>query len=317
MRILIFGAGAVGTLIGGLLAHAGHQVVFIGRRRYMDAIKNAGLRIQGVWGDFKVPPQPACESVETLSSEERSFDWILITTKGLKKEEPPPPSLPLLSEATLVISCQNGYGNCQAIAEASGWHRTLGVRFITGVEILEPGSLAVTVHGDDLRLGHYHNEYPMAHLESIALTMREASIPTRATDQLEQTIWAKIVYNAALNPLGALLGVSYGDLASEPNTRGVMDRIIEEAFTVTRAHGIHQFWDGAEAYRRAFYETMLPPTAAHYPSMLRDLERGRRTEIDALNGAICRLGALKNVPTPVNETITSVIHFCESRLPHG
>ena len=81
--------------------------------------------------------------------------------------------------------------------------------------------------------------------------------------------------------------------------------------SVTSAHGIRQFWQSADEYREAFYQKMVPPTASHYPSMLRDLERNRRTEIDALNGAIVKLGEKKNIDTPVNQTIISLIRFRE------
>ncbi len=123
---------------------------------------------------------------------------------------------------------------------------------------------------------------------------------------------AKILYNAALNPAGALLGVNYGALADDRETHDLMNKIIQEAFAVTKAHGIELFWETAEDYLQAFYETMIPPTAAHFPSMLRDLERGKRTEIAALNGAIASLGRQKEIPTPINDTITALIRFREN-----
>jgi len=317
LKILVFGSGAVGTLVGGLLAKSGHVVTFIGRETNVHAIRSTGIHISGLWGEHTIPPQPAFESVEEIPQNQRQFDWILITTKAFATEDAIQVCQPLVSEATFVISCQNGYGNCQLIAEQIGWHRTLGARVITGVELKQPGMINVIVHGDDMRLGHYHNELPMHVIESIALTMKEAGVPLQATDQVEQYIWAKILYNAALNPLGALLGVTYGELADEQHTRDCMNTIIEEAFQVTEAHGIKQFWDSADAYKDAFYHQMIPPTAAHFPSMLRDLERGKTTEVDAITGAVSFLGKQKNIPTPVNDTLTSLIHFRESRADHA
>lgn len=313
LRYLIFGAGAVGTLLGGLLAKAGHSVVFIGRKWNVDAIRARGIHISGVWGEHTVAPQPAFENVREIPADSRNFDHIFITVKAFDTPWAIAECLPVLGDATLVISCQNGYGNCQAIAERAGWHRTLGARIITGVEIPEPGTVNVTVHADSVRLGHYLREYPMSQLQGIALTLREAGIPAEATDQLEQYIWAKILYNAALNPLGALLGVTYGALAEEDTTRSVMDRVIREAFAVTAGRGIRLFWNTAEEYLEAFYEKMIPPTAAHFPSMLRDLQKGRMTEINSLNGAITSLGREKNIPAPVNDTLVALIHFREQR----
>lgn len=310
-RYLIFGAGAVGTLLGGLLAQAGHPVVFVGRKWNAEGIQKNGIRISGVWGDHRISPQPAFETVQDIPNEQRDFDRILITVKAFDTESAIQTCLPVIGDNTLVISCQNGYGNCQIIAETIGWPRVLGARFITGVELSAPGVIQVTVHADSMRLGHYLCEFSLEKLEDIARTMREARIPVDATDQLEQYIWAKILYNAALNPLGAMLGVTYGSLAENDSTRTIMDRIIEEAFAVTSCCGIRQFWPSSEEYKNAFYNQMIPPTAAHFPSMLRDLQRGRLTEIDALNGAIARLGKERQVPTPVNDTIVSLTHFRE------
>lgn len=314
IRYLIFGAGAVGTLLGGLLAHAGHSVVFVGRKWNVDGLRKQGIQISGVWGDYEITPQPAYESIPDIPTNQRNFDQIFITVKAFDTLQAIQTCLPIIQENTRVISCQNGFGNCQIISDEIGWHRTLGARVITGVELPEPGIVRVTVHADAVRLGHYKNEYSPDQLESITNPMREAGIPIEVTNQLEQYIWAKILYNAALNPLGALLGVKYGDLASHEHTRSIMNRIIEEAFAVTTQNGIRQFWPNAAEYQNDFYQKMVSPTAAHFPSMLRDLQKGRQTEIDALNGAISRLGKETKISTPVNDTIVSLIHFREMNL---
>lgn len=314
LRVLIFGSGAVGTLIGGLLANTGHQIYFIGRKHNIEVLRDKGLQISGKWGTHSVKPQPnVYESIEEIPENERDFDFILITTKAFATADAVEMIKPLVSEATYVITAQNGYGNSQLVADAFGWYRTITARVHTGVELREPGVIEVVVHGDDIRLGHYQNELPMHLMESIALTMRESDIPLQATNEIEQIIWAKILYNASLNPLGAMLNVTYGELAENAETRSIMHNIMDEAFATTQAHGIKHFWDNANDYRTFFYEKMIPPTAAHFPSMLRDIERKRRTEVDALNGAIAQLGKEKGIETPVNQTITSLIHYRESQ----
>ena len=312
-RYLIFGAGAVGTLLGGRLASAGHSVTFVARKWNADGIRSGGIRISGVWGENQVAPQPAYESVGDIPGDRRDFDCIIITVKAFDTQQALDECLPVIQDETLVTSCQNGYGNCQIIADRIGWNRTLGMRLITGVELPEPGTVKVTVHADAVRIGHYLRQFPLERIESIAQPMKEAGIPIEATDRLEQYVWAKILYNAALNPLGALLGVTYGDLADHDESRSIMKSIVDEAFAVTSAHDIQQFWNSAGEYMEAFYEKMLPPTAVHYPSMLRDLEKGRRTEIGALNGAIARLGQEKNIHTPVNDTVISLMNYLENK----
>ena len=314
IRTLIFGAGAVGSLIGGLLANAGHPVYFVGRRWNIDGIRSQGISITGLWGNHKTAAQPAFEFIEEISESERVFDQIFICVKAFDASAAIEACKPVIGDSTVVISVQNGYGNCQIIADAIGRERTLGGRFITGVELTAPGELNVTVHFDAIRLRDYWREFPLSHLQSFAMTLYEAGVPCEATEELEQFIWAKIMYNAALNPLGALLGSTYGALADNLDTRVIMDEVLNEAFAVTAAHGIPQFWPSADEYREAFYDKMVPATAAHYPSMLRDVEKGRRTEIDALNGAICQLGAEKQIETPVNQTITRLLRAKEQRL---
>ena len=313
-RYLIFGAGAVGALLGGLLAKDGNPVIFVGRKWNVDAIRQKGIQISGIWGEHQTGPQSAYESIDDIPNDCRNFDIVLFTVKAFDTQEAIRKCLPVIHDRTVVVSCQNGYGNSQIIAEQIGWERTLGARVITGVELTQPGIVSVTVHADAIRLGHYANQIPMDRLESIAQPLQKAGVLIEATDRLEQYIWAKILYNAALNPLGAMLGVTYGDLANNPATRSVMDKIIEEAFAVTDRCGIQHFWPTAKAYKESFYNQMIPPTAAHFPSMLRDLQKGRRTEIGALNGAVCRLGKEKQVPTPVNDTITSLMNFREKNL---
>src|SRR5262249_54088536 len=104
-----------------------------------------------------------------------------------------------------------------------------------------------------------------------------------------------------------LLGVPYGHLARDPDTRAVMDTVIDETFAVAEAEDVALAWPDAAAYRAGFYGRLVPTTAEHRPSMLRDLERGRPTEIDAINGHVAARGAVYGVPAPVNATLTRLI----------
>ncbi len=311
-RILVFGAGAVGCLVGGLLSRAGHSVTFVGRKPIVNALREKGLSVSGVWAEHRIPgPLQAYESVEELRKERSDWDWVLVTTKSFDTAAAADALRSFSSRIGYCISLQNGLGNIETLAEAIGWDKVLGGRVITGVEIPTPGEVRVTVHADDIRLGHLHRQTGLSTLEEIASVWRDAGIPTEATEQLEEYVWAKVLYNAALNPLGALLGASYGELADHESTRRTMDDIIEEAYTVALSHGVRLFWRDAASFSRIFYEKMVPPTRGHHPSMLRDLEQGRFTEIDALNGAIVRLGDEKELPVPANRLIVRLMKYRE------
>ena len=100
---------------------------------------------------------------------------------------------------------------------------------------------------------------------------------------------------------------NYGTLAGMEETKTLMEQVIDEIFKVARAKGIKLFWKNPEEYKRFFFEKLIPPTAEHYPSMLWDIRNGKKTEIDALNGAIVKLGEEVGVPTPVNGVITQLV----------
>jgi hypothetical protein len=140
-----------------------------------------------------------------------------------------------------------------------------------------------------------------------------AGVPTELTTSLQAHLWTKIVYNAALNPLGALLGLPYGALAADADGRALMDDVIDECFAVAAARGVVPLVPTAAAYRDVFYGRLVPSTVDHRSSMLQDLERGRRTEIEAINGCIWRYGREAGIPTPVNATMTRLIRFRERR----
>ena len=115
------------------------------------------------------------------------------------------------------------------------------------------------------------------------------------------------------NPLGALVGVPYGALGKAPETRRVMQAVAGEIFDVLDRSGRHTHWRSAEAYLDVFYRELLPPTALHASSMLQDLAAGRATEIEALNGAVVRMGVSADVATPVNAALTDLVHAAEQR----
>jgi 2-dehydropantoate 2-reductase len=145
----------------------------------------------------------------------------------------------------------------------------------------------------------------------------EAGIPSEYTDEIVGYLWSKVLYNAPLNPLGALLGVTYGELSQDPGLRTIMDGIIHEAYAVARARGVGLRWKGADGFRREFYGRLVPATAGHRSSMLQDIERGRPTEIDAINGKICEYGRQSGVPTPLNDALARLVRAKAAKASGG
>src|SRR5262249_23951017 len=140
-----------------------------------------------------------------------------------------------------------------------------------------------------------------------------AGIPAAYCDDIQAALWGKVLYNAALNPLGALLGVHYGALGDDPHTRAIMDAVIDETFAVACSEGVQFPWASADTYRDLFYGRLVPSTFHHRSSMLQDRERGRATEVDAINGEVWRRGRAHGIVTPVNAVLTRLVHAREAR----
>ncbi|RME09356.1 MAG: 2-dehydropantoate 2-reductase, partial [Aquificota bacterium] len=207
---------------------------------------------------------------------------------------------------SLLMVAQNGYGNYEKAVDTFGRGKVILARVIFGAELLEWGRVRITVCGDDVVIGDPAGFLEEAFLRELAGIFSHAGIPTRYERDVYKYLWDKILYNCALNPLGALFETTYGKLASNPHTREIMDRILEEAFEAIKANSIPTFWNSAEEYKKHFYEKLIPPTAEHYPSMLHDVKKGR-TEIEALNGALLELAGAKGIKLPVNEFVVKLI----------
>ncbi|HPI92026.1 MAG TPA: ketopantoate reductase family protein [Deltaproteobacteria bacterium] len=311
MKYLVMGAGALGSVFGGLLAEAGHDVTFVGADDHLKAMQGQGLTITGLWGEHAVGPVKAFYGTERLSG---TFDTVLLSVKSYHTASVMTQTLPFVHGDSLVFSIQNGLGNWDAIAQAVGWHRTVGARVIFGAEVEKPGTARVTVYADKVLLGSPSGTAPQEKIQLVCDHLNKAGIPTAVSDEIASFLWGKVLYNCSLNALGAILNVPYGSLRETPEIMTVMHRVVEEIFAVAHAKGITLPYESAEAYYSILTDVQLPPTALHRSSMLQDMAKGSRlTEIDALNGAISRYGRELNVPTPVNDVLTAVIKGIQAK----
>lgn len=306
------GAGSMGSAIGGFLAKSGHDVTLVGRKAHMDAVRERGLRITGIWGEHLVTDLKVRTDVNGLRSGD--FDLVIVAVKSYDTSAAAKAVAPLLDNATLVCSYQNGLGNAERIAEVIGWPRTFGARVIYGVRIPEPGCAEITVIAQPTALGVYHPETPVDRVKAIAAAMNEAGSPTIFTEKIATLLWGKVAYNCALNPLSALLNVPYGVLSETEHTLSIMREIVAEFYAVGNAMSIPLEPATVDEYMDLLVNVLIPPTAAHYPSMHADFLHKRRTEIDALNGIICCYGDEHGVPCPTNYMLTRLVRAREYSL---
>ncbi|MBM3333161.1 ketopantoate reductase family protein [Candidatus Sumerlaeota bacterium] len=312
MRFLVLGAGAIGSVIGGFLGRAGHDVTLVGRREHMAAIASRGLRITGIWGEYEIGGLRTSESVSQVAGEQ--FDAVLLSVKSYDTEK----AMEQLVAARLggqppVVSLQNGLGNVETIARFVSAGRTIGGRVIFGVEA-EPGHCRVTVYAEEVMLGTIErNERLQATARMLARTLSDAGIPALPTDRIHAYLWGKILYNCSLNPTATLLGSHYGELIEHEETRQILRDVVREVHAVAAARSVDMLVPTAEAYVPILFGRLVPATYNHYPSMLHDIRSGRQTEIEAMNGAIVRYGRESGVATPINELLTLLIRTLERR----
>jgi len=304
MRVLILGAGAVGLALAARLSPF-CQLHAVCRERHAAEIARNGFVMSGIWGEgtFRFSA-----SSEVPAGQE--FDYCIITSKSLQTRELCEAHQALLARCE-VVSLHNGIGNEEIIAEYS--EHVIGGTIITGFEWRGTAQVAVTVEAGPIRLGRFPAGMDEG-VERLIALFNQAGLNTEGSDCIRTNLWAKTLYNCALNPLGAITDVPYGKLA-DANSWAIIRRITEEVFAVSRAEQVTLPWASPAEYLDYLKEVQLPTTAGHHSSMLQDLRAGRKTEIDFINGAVSRLGKAHNIPTPTNDTLVDLIRFKTEQSP--
>ncbi len=310
MRALIMGAGAIGSVMGAFLAESGCNVTLVGRAAHMDAIRRAGLRVTGIFGERHVTDLRTCTTPD--EGAEAAYDLVMVTVKSYDTDSAARAIAPFLHDESLVCACQNGLGNAAAIANHVGWPRTIAARAIFGAWLPEPGVAEVTVIANPTAFGTYDPATPTAPVKALAARLDAAGLPAVYTDTIDTVLWAKVAYNCALNPLSALLDAPYGRLLETEDSQALMASVIHELYAVGGAMGVALEPATPGEYLERLFHELIPPTAAHYASMREDFRQRRRTEIGALNGAIARYGAEHGTPCPVNDTLTRIVRAREA-----
>jgi 2-dehydropantoate 2-reductase len=313
MNILLYGAGAVGLGLASCLLKSGERVDLIGRADTVSALKKNGLERTGLFGNFTATPESfeAHASLNELS--QTNYDFILVCTKSFDTRPAAKEiaAIPFLKNVPVVL-CQNGWGNAEIFAETFSKDRIKSGRVITGFRRPHKHQVDITVHADPIHLGSLFG-HGVSGLEALSVAIGTGGIPCEVTPTISKDLWAKMLYNCMLNGLSTIHNVPYGLLGESPYTRELMENIAHEVYAVMNAAGYTTHWERAEDYIEIFYKLQLPPTYNHEPSMLQDVRSGKRTEIDALNGAVVALGQQHGIPTPTNTTVTRIVQFMENR----
>lgn len=292
MRITVFGAGAVGSVVGGLLSR-GHMVTLIARKEHVNAINDDGLHLTGLVDEIFHPEARA--SVRGMGAQ----DLVLITTKAYDTVEAVNEIRPLVGESTLIVSLQNGLGNLEVLSDAFGPRAAMGVPFL-GATYLGPGQVLLAGLGE-ITVGHINGD--MGKATAVRDVLSNAGMISRAVENIQPRIWMKAIVNASINPITALIKKENGSiLRSEPLLDLSRSACLEGA-RAARANGV---CFGADDPFQTLLE-VLRTTATNRSSMLQDVERSKRTEIDEITGELVRRGEGEGLPMPVNRTLWALV----------
>ena len=291
--ILIVGTGAVASLFAARLSASGTDVTMLGSwQQGLSALRERGVRL--VEADGSEHTYPVRVTSDPQSCAGTRYALVLVKSWGTARAAQQ--LVRCLSGDGLALTLQNGLGNLETLVGKLGADRVaLGVTTY-GANLIEPGRVRSAGEGT-ITLSR------TAGIESLAGVLQQAGFQVEFTADPSGLIWGKLVVNAAINPLTALLEVPNGALLELPTTRDLMGAVAWETATVAEAQGIHlPYTDPA-----LVIEQVARRTAANRSSMLQDITRGTPTEIDAINGAIVRAADRNNVPAPVNRTLRQLV----------
>ena len=312
MNILVIGAGGVGIGLATSVASQGADVSIYARGETAKAIKENGIKRCGLFTHYEIREIPVYESYEEIPK--NHFDYIFICSKTTANEdiaENLNRNRAILNKSTKIIIFQNGFGNDEHYLKHFTKKQVFSARVITGFTRPERHISEVTVYTEPILLGSLQGENPQE-LQEIADLITASGIKCEITTEVDKYLWAKMLYNCTLNPLGAILDVTYGKLTENQYTLDIMNSIIDEIFEVIKASPYETLWDTADEYRDIFYSKLVPDTYNHYSSTHQDIQRKIPTEIDSLNGKVIQLGKLNNVNVKTNEFIYNLIKAIES-----
>lgn len=314
MNILITGAGAIGIAVGAGLASIGQQVSFFARGATKDAIAAGGVHRTGLFQELHIPAEQVRVEDDYAKFAPGSFDFILICAKTLANDQISRAlgqNRQILKPEGKLVLLQNGWGNDKLYRRFFDANQVWNARVITGFQRTAPNVSKITVHTAPVLLGSLYG-LDCAPMAELAAAIDRSGLPAQASNQVSKALWAKMLYNCTLNPLGAVLGVHYGALTKSPETIAIMNDLMDEIFAVMTAAGYETFWPDAASYREEFYRKLLPDTFYHNSSTLQDIQAKHPTEIATLTGVILELGRAHNIATPVNTMLYRLIRGLEA-----
>jgi 2-dehydropantoate 2-reductase len=310
MKIAVLGAGSLGCTLGGVLAEHGNDVTLVNRNANFCALVHAnGLTLQD-GGAAGIPRTVFVQAIQDVASQPvqlTPFDLIIVLVKSKDTEAVVRSALPWIGEDTLVMSLQNGLGHEDIIAGIVGKHRVLAGKTYCGGLMTAPGIVTIGIKNKETIVGELDGKIT-PRLTAIGKTFNDAGLLTTVSDNIMGAMWDKILVNVATGAITGITRLVYGLMYQVPELEATACAAVLEAMAVAKAKGIElSIAEPKAAWDKAGKGLPFEFKA----SILQTLEKNSVTEIDYINGAVVQAGKLLGIPTPVNETLVSLIKGIE------
>ncbi len=298
MRIVILGAGGVGGYYGGLLARSGNDVGFVARGAHLAALRQRGLRVESVHGDFALYPVSASDDPAALGP----ADLVLVAVKSYDLEAAAAAAVPLLAAETVVLPLLNGLDAAERLAAILGPGPVLAGLTHISCGVAEPGLVRQVSPLRRITFGEPDGRLT-TRTERIRQTLAASGIETVLSDQIQVAIWAKFLFIAAISGVCCLARQPMGAVLATPETRQLFVEALLEIEALARARGVDLPPD-VVVRTVQLAEGFSPATR---PSLLADLEAGRRLELEAMSGTVVRCGQEAGIATPIHRTVYAAL----------
>lgn len=298
MKVAVMGAGAVGCYFGGMLARAGHDVTLVARPQHVEAIRRDGLRMETRSFDERVRLAASSDAAAVAGA-----DLVLFCVKSTDTEAAGQALRPHLKPDALLLCLQNGVDNADRLRAVLPRHSVAAAVVYVATEMAGPGH--VKHHGR----GELVIE-PSSGSDAAAQALVAAGVPTEVSGNVRGALWLKLILNSAYNAVSAITQLPYGKTVAGEGVWDLMRDVVDECVAVARAEGVQLPADPHEAVRK-----LAPSMPSQFSSTAQDLARGKRTEIDYLNGLVVRRGQALGIATPANRVLWALVKLLEGKQP--
>lgn len=302
MRIVIVGPGAMGCLFAAFLSKTKDEVCLLDKHKERASqIQQSGISVEGISGDWQVQVKVA-EDVKEIGG----ADLIIICVKSYDTKEAMLHAKSLVGEDTRVLTLQNGIGNIEILNEIVGSDKVIGGATNLGATLLDIGKVRHAGRGETV-IGRVDGKIPVE-MRSIRELFNKAGLQIRISRDIKGLLWSKLIINAGINALTAITRLNNGRLIEFEGTRRILREAVTEAIRVAKRKRIKLIYDDPLAK----VEGVCEATATNVSSMLQDVLKRKRTEIDFINGVIVRQGQELGIPVPINSLLVDLVKTIEA-----